>query len=93
VGLPSGAEKNTGDRVGKEVAQLYLSKRFVSITPLLKRLKRFAKVFLQPGESRRLSFELTSDDVSFIRIDNKRVVEPGTFDVIIGGLGQTFELR
>src|SRR6267143_1328974 len=78
--------KNTGDRAGKEVVQLYLSKRFASVTPPLKRLKRFAKVSLQPGESRSLSFELTPDDLSFIGLDNKRVVEPGGFDVMVGGL-------
>jgi beta-glucosidase len=85
--------KNTGDRAGKEVVQLYLSKRFASVTPPLKRLKRFAKVPLQPGESRHLSFELTADDLSFIGLDNKRIVEPGTFDVRVGGLQQSFEWK
>jgi len=85
--------KNSGDRAGKEVVQLYLNERFASVTPPLKRLKRFAKVLLQPGESRQLSFELTSDDLSFIGADNKRVVEPGVFDVKIGGLQQSFEWR
>ena len=85
--------KNTGDRAGKEVVQLYLNERFASVTPPLKRLKRFAKVLLQPGESRQVSFELTSDDLSFIGADNKRVVEPGVFDVKIGGLQQTFEWK
>jgi beta-glucosidase len=87
------AVKNTGDRPGKEVVQLYLSKRFASVTPPLKRLKRFAKVSLQPGESRHISFELTPDDLSFIGLENKRIVEPGVFDVVIGGLGQTFEWK
>jgi beta-glucosidase len=85
--------KNTGERAGKEVVQLYLNERFASVTPPLKRLKRFAKVMLQPGESRKISFELTSDDLSFIGADNKRVVEPGIFDVRIGGLQQTFEWK
>jgi beta-glucosidase len=85
--------KNTGGRAGKEVVQLYLNERFVSVTPPLKRLKRFAKVLLQPGESRQVSFELTSDDLSFIGADNKRVVEPGVFDVGIGGLRQAFEWK
>jgi beta-glucosidase len=85
--------KNTGDRPGKEVVQLYLSKRFASVTPPLKRLKRFAKVPLQPGESRKLSFALTADDLSFIGLENKRVVEPGTFDVLVGGLHQSFEWK
>ena len=85
--------KNSGSRAGKEVVQLYLNERVASVTPPLKRLKRFAKVLLQPDESRQLSFELTSDDLSFIGADNKRVVEPGVFDVRIGGLQQTFEWK
>jgi beta-glucosidase len=85
--------KNTGGREGKEVVQLYLNERFASVTPPLKRLKRFAKVSLQPGESRRISFELTTDDLSFIGADNKRTAEPGVFDVKIGGLQQSFEWK
>jgi beta-glucosidase len=85
--------KNSGGRAGKEVVQLYLNERFASVTPPLKRLKRFAKVLLQPGESRQVSFELTSDDLSFISADNKRIVEPGVFDVRVGGLQQTFEWK
>ena len=85
--------KNSGERAGKEVVQLYLSERFASVTPTSKRLKRFAKVSLQPGESRRVSFELTPDDLSFIGADNKRVVKPGVFDVKIGGLQQSFEWK
>ncbi len=73
--------------------QLYLNERFASVTPPLKRLKRFAKVLLQPGESRQISFELRTEDLSFIGADNKRVVEPGVFDVRIGGLQQTFEWK
>jgi beta-glucosidase len=85
--------KNSGGRAGKEVVQLYLNERFASVTPPLKRLKRFAKVLLQPGESRQVSFELTSDDLSFIGADNKRVVEPGVFDVRIANLLQSFEWK
>jgi beta-glucosidase len=48
---------------------------------------------LQPGESRQISFELSTDDLSFIGADNKRVVEPGIFEVRIGGLQQTFEWK
>ena len=85
--------KNTGAREGKEVVQLYLNERIASVTPPLKRLKRFAKVSLQPGETRHISFELTSDDLSFIGADHKRTVEPGVFDVKIGGLKQSFEWK
>jgi beta-glucosidase len=85
--------KNTGDRSGKEVVQLYLNEQAASITPPLKRLKRFAKMQLQPGESRRYTFELGPEDLSFINAENKRVVEPGLFNVQIGGLKQTFEWK
>jgi beta-glucosidase len=85
--------KNTGNREGKEVVQLYLSKRFASITPPLKRLKRFAKIDLKPGEERRLSFELTQNDLSFIGLDKQPVVEPGTFDLSVAGLTRSFEWK
>jgi beta-glucosidase len=85
--------KNTGDRAGKEVVQVYLSQRFASITPPLKRLKRFAKISLQPDESHRFTFELDRDDLSFIGADNKRIVEPGAFDVRVGNLKQTFQWK
>jgi beta-glucosidase len=85
--------KNTGDRAGKEVVQVYLSQRFASVTPPVKRLKRFAKVALQPGEGRKLSFALTADDLSFIGLENTRVVEPSNFDVLVGGLHQSFDWK
>jgi beta-glucosidase len=85
--------KNTGDRAGKEIVQLYLNEAAASITPPLRRLKRFAKIQLQPGETRRYTFELGSEDLSFINAENKRVVEPGLFHVQVGGLTQSFEWK
>jgi len=85
--------KNTGNREGKEVVELYLSQRYASVTPPLKRLKRFAKVDLEPGGEQRVSFELTPEDLSFIGLDNRRILEPGEFDVELGGLTESFEWR
>ena len=85
--------KNTGQREGKEVVQLYLSKRYASITPPLQRLKRFAKIDLRPGEQQRISFDLTPQDLSFIGHDNNPVLEPGPFVVRIANLAQTFEWK
>ena len=85
--------KNTGNRDGKEVLELYLSRHYASLTPPLRRLKRFAKVELQPGGEQRLSFELTSDDLSFIGVDNRLILEPGEFDVEVGGLTRSVEWR
>ena len=82
--------KNTGDRGGKEVVQLYLTQKFAIITPPVKRLKRFAKISLAPGESKELKFTLDRDDLTFIGPENKPVLEPGEFEVAVGDLHQGF---
>jgi beta-glucosidase len=84
---------NTGARAGKEVVQLYVSDLVATISPPGRRLRRFAKVDLAPGQSRTLTFKLNREDLSFINPDNKAVVEPGEFDVTVGGLTQRFTLR
>src|SRR6266516_4873548 len=84
---------NSGRRPGKEVVQLYVSDLVASLSPAGKRLKRFAKVYLEPGQSRTLTFKLRRDDFSFIGADNKPVVEPGEFEVMIAGLRDKFELK
>src|SRR5882762_5263310 len=84
---------NSGRRAGKEVVQLYLSDLVASLSPAGKRLKRFAKVNLEPGQSRTLTFQLRLDDLAFIDANNKPVVEPGEFEVMIAGLKDRFELK
>jgi beta-glucosidase len=84
---------NAGPRAGKEVVQLYVSDLVASIAPPGKRLRRFAKIYLQPGQSRKLSFKLRREDLSFIGADNKPVVEPGDFELMIGGLRDRFRLK
>ena len=84
---------NSGRRAGKEVVQLYLSDLVASISPAGKRLKRFAKIYLEPGQSRTVTFTLRPDDLSFIGADNKSIIEPGEFEVMIGGLKDRFELK
>jgi beta-glucosidase len=84
---------NSGRRAGKEVVQLYVSDLVASLSPAGKRLKRFAKVYLTPGQSRTLTFQLRPDDLSFIDANNKPVVEPGEFEVMIAGLKDKFEVK
>src|SRR6266850_2146368 len=84
---------NSGRRAGKEIVQLYVSDLVASLSPAGKRLKRFAKVYLEPGQSRTLTFKLHADDLSFIGADNRPVVEPGDFEVMIAGLREKFELK
>jgi len=70
---------NTGSRSGQDVVQLFLSDEVASVTPAVRRLKRFAKVDLPPGASETLTFALTRDDFSFIGRHGGPVVEPGRF--------------
>jgi len=84
---------NIGKLAGKETAILYVRDEVASITPPAKRVKRFAKVSLEPGEIRILSFTLDRRDLEFIDATNKPVAEPGEFTVLVGGLSDTFRLN
>jgi len=84
---------NAGERAGKEAVLVYVSDLAASISPPGKRLRRFAKISLNPGQSRTLTFKLRNEDLSFINADNKRITEPGEFEIKIGGLSQRFTLK
>jgi beta-glucosidase len=75
---------NTGDRAGDEVAQLYIHQRVASITRPVKALRGFKRVSLEPGQKVTVDFALTPEDLSLIDVNMNRVVEPGTFDLMVG---------
>lgn len=76
---------NTGKHAGDEVVQLYLRDDVASVTRPVKELRGFQRVHLRPGQSRTLTFNLDRDDLALYGADMKRVVEPGTFTVFVGG--------
>jgi len=84
--------KNTGYMEGKEVVFCYLSDLYASITPEVKMLKRFTKISLQQQESQVVTFKLTSQDLSFIGINDVPVVEAGLFTITVGNLSANFTL-
>jgi beta-glucosidase len=84
--------KNTGNRAGKETLILYLRDEIATLSPAGKRVKRFAKVYLEAGQSKTLAFKLNRDDFSYIDSDNKPIVEAGDFTVMIGNLSDKFTL-
>jgi beta-glucosidase len=84
---------NNGQRAGNETVIVYLRDEVATLTPAGKRVKRFAKIYLEPGKSRTLTFTLKRDDFSFIASDNKPTVEPGDFTVMVGGLSDKFTLH
>jgi len=83
---------NSGDRRGKEVVQLYITDKVASVTPPVKRLKRFRKIDLKPGETQSVSFTLNHEDLSFIGRENIRITEPGEFVMEIAGQSLGFTL-
>ena len=84
---------NAGSRAGKETVILYVRDEAATIVPAGKRVRRFAKVHLEPGQTKTLSFSLNRNDLTFIGANNRPVVEPGDFTVLVGGLSEKFTLR
>jgi len=85
--------RNTGRRAGAEVVQVYTSQRAGEVTPPVRRLRRFAKVTLEPGESRQLRFALSKADLSYIGAAGKPVLTAGTYTVLAGGLKQDVSIQ
>ncbi|MCY1719397.1 glycoside hydrolase family 3 C-terminal domain-containing protein [Prolixibacteraceae bacterium Z1-6] len=85
--------KNTGDRVGKEVVQLYLRDVVSSVTTPVKLLKGFQKIELQPGESEKIEFSVDYDELSLYNLEMHKVVEPGDFEVQIGSSSDDIRLE
>ncbi len=76
---------NTGDVAGAEVVQLYISDPKCTVERPSKELKGFAKVFLQPGETKNVTLEISKDDLSYFNADNHEwTVEPGEFKALVG---------
>lgn len=76
---------NTGDREGAEVAQLYVSDLVCSVMRPVKELKGFKKVFLKPGESRRITLDIPVSSLAFYsEAQSQFVVEPGEFILQLG---------
>jgi beta-glucosidase len=84
--------RNTGARAGDESVLLYTRQHYASTTPYTRRLRAFQKVSLQPGEARVVTFTLAADDLRTVGRDGRLVLEPGDFDVMVGGLNGTFRV-
>lgn len=76
---------NTGKYDGKEVVQLYIRDVVGSVTRPVKELKGFQKIDLKAGETKTVSFAITTNDLKFYGYDLKNDWEPGEFQIMIGG--------
>lgn len=75
---------NSGNYDGAEVVQLYIRDWVGSITRPVKELKGFQKIFLKKGESKKITFKISPDDLKFYDTNLKYDWESGDFDIMIG---------
>ena len=83
---------NSGSRAGKDAVLLYVRDLVASVTPPMRRLRRFEKVALEPGASRTVSFALPARELGFVGRENRLVLEPGEFHAIVGPLVAPFRV-
>lgn len=86
--------KNSGNRLGKEVVQLYISDCKASVVRPVKELKGFEKVELNPGESKDITFTISTEDLSFYdETIGDWKAEKGKFEVLVGASSADIRLR
>ena len=76
---------NTGDVDGYEIVEMYYNDRFSSVLTPVRQLCGFTKVFIKAGETVCVELPLAVDKLSLVNIDEKTVLEPGVFDIMVGG--------
>ena len=76
---------NNGPMRGDEVVQLYIRDEVSSVTRPVKELRGFSRITLNPGETKKVEFTLGPEELSFLDREMHRVVEPGTFTIMVGG--------
>jgi beta-glucosidase len=85
--------KNIGGRKGDEVVQLYINDEISSTSKPVKELKGYERITLEPGEKKTVTFKLTPEDLSLLDRNMNRVVESGTFAVMVGSSSQDIRLN
>ena len=84
--------ENVGDRDGVEMVQLYLRDLVGSVTRPVKELKGFKRITLKSGKKTTVKFLVGPEQLAFVNRGMKRVVEPGTFDVMVGSSSEDIKL-
>ena len=77
--------KNTGKVDGEEVVQLYISNKTAKTEVPIAALKGFQRINLKKGEQKSVTFTLNPEDFCITNSDTKQLVEPGTFEIAVGG--------
>jgi beta-glucosidase len=85
--------KNTGTREGDEVVQLYIRDLLSSVARPVMELKGFSRIYLLPGQTKKISFTLTPSMLSLLNEKLESVTEPGEYRIMIGASSRDLRLK
>ena len=85
--------RNTSKVDGYEVVQLYSSDLFAEITPDIKRLRDFKRIFIKSGESKSINFSLPINSLGYYNNRNEKVVEKGEFSILVNNLSRNVLIK
>jgi beta-glucosidase len=83
---------NTGKMEGDEIVQMYIRDKFSSVTRPVKELKGVKRISLKPKETKTVIIEIRPEQLAFHDINMKYVVEPGDFEIMVGGSSRDEDL-
>lgn len=84
---------NEGSMDGDEIVQLYIRDEVSSVTRPIKELKKFRRVNLHAGETKKVEMELSPKDFEFLDLNMKPIIEPGDFSIMVGGSSMDKDLK
>jgi beta-glucosidase len=85
--------RNTGNKAGDEVVQLYIHDMLSSVSRPVMELKGFQRIHLNAGEIKNLQFTITPETLSMLNAQMDKVVEPGEFRIMIGASSRDIRLK
>ena len=85
--------KNTGNRAGDEVAQIYLRDQVASVARPVQALKGFERIHLEPGTSKIIKLTLLPEDFEMLNAKMQTVIEPGDFTIMVGSSSRDIRLK
>ena len=80
----SASVRNVGELAGNEVVQLYVHDVAASLTRPVRELRGFARVSLEPGQARTVTFTLAAEQLAFVDVPGRWLIEPGEFRLLVG---------
>ena len=84
---------NTGKRAGEEIVQLYIRDLVSSVVTYDSQLRGFEKVYLVPGETKRIHFVLKPEALEILDRNMEWKVEPGDFEILVGASSEDIRLK